>query len=512
MLRTMNKHSPDFLWRGRIKLTSVTAPWTIVAILPGRSLVGLFVAGSLALYPAMGYAQTQGPGSAQGGPLSSAPGLTPQQVSVAQGLEKTCSALDSAYNGGAQLTPKQQDLMTTCNAIIADYERSTDVPSLQQTLNAVSGRQATATARVPMQFAAGQISNIGARLDALRSGERGFSFSGLDFGLPGGSQSASAPLMALTRDILGGGAGDEPGSLLGDRLGVFVTGTLRHGTETTTDSEEGFSLKDTGVTVGVDYRLGDSYVLGLALGYGKSETVFDDSGGNLNARHSSVSVYGSYSRDQFHIDWLAGFGHHNYDLSRDINFASSSTGTGCGNGSCSIGANGSTTAREYSFSTGGGLDFHREALAFGPTLEFEYKQVAVNSFNESGPSGLDLDIGGLTSSSLLAKTGGYASYALNTRWFVVVPQVRARLLHEFLNSARAEQVQFAADTLPGASDRAFYVFTDRPDRTYFDWRASLLFQFRYGLAGFIDYGGLSGLRNISTSELNIGLRLQMGLR
>ena len=41
-----------------------------------------------------------------------------------------------------------------------------------------------------------------------------------------------------------------------------------------------------------------------------------------------------------------------------------------------------------------------------------------------------------------------------------MPQLSARYLHEFQNSARAELMQFSADTLPGASDRTFAVYTE----------------------------------------------------
>jgi uncharacterized protein YhjY with autotransporter beta-barrel domain len=456
---------------------------------------------------------SQGPGSVAGGPISSVPGLTAQQVAAARGVEKTCSALAGASTTGTTLTSSQQDLLDKCAAIIADYSGGTNVPGLQQTLNSISGRQATATARIPMQFAAGQIANVGARLDALRAGEHGLSLSGLDFGMPGPMQLAFKPLLELARGALGGGAGDDPpNSLLGDRLGLFLSGTLRRGSEATTDAEEGFDFKYSGLTLGADYRLGDSYVLGVAAGYGKSRSIFDDSAGRLDARHWSESVYGSFSKDRFHIDLLAGFGHVSYDLFRNIQYGSSSSSVGCGNGVCSTDTTGNTGAREYSLVASSGMDFHRDAFAFGPTLELDYKQVGINGFTEAGPSGLDLNFGGMSSSSLLAKLGGYGSYAYKTVLGVIVPQVRLRYVHEFLNDPRTQTVEFAADTLPGAADRAFQVYTAAINRNYLDWRASVLWQFPHGIAAFAEYGGLSGLQNIRLHELNLGVRIETGLR
>jgi outer membrane autotransporter protein len=300
--------------------------------------------------------------------------------------------------------------------------------------------------------------------------------------------------------------------LFDNRLGVFVTGTLRRGTQSDGDAEAGFDFKNTGFTAGADYRLGTSYVLGVAAGYGKSTTRFDDSGGRLDAKHTSFSLYGSYFTERFHLDWQAGFGHETYDLGRDINYDSSSLSVGCNGVSCSVGTSGDTSAHEYNFAVSSGYSFNRAAWEFGPTVELDYHHVSVAGFDESGPSGLDLSVHGMSTASLVSKLGGTASYAWKTAWCVVLPQLSARYLHEFQNSARAELMNFAADTLPGASDRAFAVYTEQPDRNYFDWKASVLFQFPYGISGFVNYGGLVGLRNISAKELNVGLRLELGQR
>ena len=459
---------------------------------------------------------SQGPGAANATQLTSVPGLTPEQQAVARGLQSTCTALATAELGGTTLNTKQQDLFNKCTSLIADYAGGTNPSGLGSALTAISGRQATAAARIPMQFAAGQITNIDERLSAVRSGVTGFSgFSNLDMGLPGSSQAILSGLTDMVRELWGGppqggGAGDEPGGLFDNRLGVFVTGTLRRGTESETDAESGFDFKNTGITAGADYRLGTSYVLGLAVGYGKSTTTFDDSAGRLDAKHATFELYGSYFTERFHVDWQAGYGHVTYDLSRDVNYDSSSVSIGCNGVSCSVGTSGDTGAREYNFSVGSGYSFNREAWEFGPTLELDYHNVSVAGFDESGPSGLDLSVAGMSTASLVSKLGGMTSYAWKTRWCVVLPQVSVRYLHEFANGARTELMQFSADTLPGASSRAFAVYTDQPDRNYFDWKASVLFQFPYGISGFINWGGLAGLSNISTRELNLGLRLEIG--
>lgn len=485
-----------------------------VSILPQPSTL-IPRGGVIGTLPAAGTAQplqstinllvSSGPGTVSGGPISSAPGLTPAQVSVARSLEQVCTALANASTAGTALSGQATDLLAKCSAIIGDYTSGGNLAQLGQTLTAISGRQATAAARTPMQFSAGQVANLQDRLAAVRGGARGVSLAGLE--VLGGTLASFTPLQELLHS-LGGGAGDEQGGLLGDRLGLFATGTLRRGRQSSTDAESGFDLRDTGLTVGADYRLEESLVLGLSGGYGRTTTGFDGASGRLDARSLSGQLYGSYFTDHFHLDAVAGFGHTDHALTRELAYSSSALGIGCDGVLCQNETTGSTSARQLNASLGVGGDFHSGALAFGPTLELEYRQVRVNGFTETGSSGLDLSFGGITTSSLVSKVGSYASYAWKTPWAVILPQARVRYLHEYQNAARTQSVQFSADTLAGAASRGFVVFTDPADRSYFDWKASVLVQLPFGVAGFVDYGAVQGLENKSMHELNVGLRLE----
>jgi uncharacterized protein YhjY with autotransporter beta-barrel domain len=445
------------------------------------------------------------------------PGLTSEQQAVWHGLTQTCAALAGSV---ASLNSGQRDLLEKCTALIDQYESGTNLPGLAQALDSISGRQATASVRIPMQFAAGEMANLSDRLGAVRAGSSGIDIGGLEPGFQGSPDAVlGSALVAAQRwlndSLLGGGAGDDTGAP-SNRLGVFVTGTLRRGSETATDAEQGFDFKNTGLTAGVDYRFGDSFVLGLAGAYGKSTTTFDETSGELDAKHDSGSLYGSYFTGPFHVDFLLGMGHNTYDLGRDINYSSTpvpgtTLSVGCNGATCATNASGSTGAREYNSSIAGGADFHSGALEFGPVLEVQYKQVGVDGYSELGPSGLNLNFGAITSSSLVSKAGGYANWAIKTRWGVIVPQVQARYLHEFMNDARTQDVQFAEDTLPGAASRGWLVYTDRPDRDYMDYKASILFQFPFGIAAFVDYSGIAGYQDIRMHEVNVGLRIEPGL-
>src|SRR5262249_6939003 len=107
-----------------------------------------------------------------------------------------------------------------------------------------------------------QTTNIGFRLSQLRGG-------------PGGRPSADG--LALTVDgqtfslgALTSALGEDPttsrGRLL-DKLGLFVNGQGSFGTQSKTSQESEYDFHTGGLTLGVDYRFTDQFVLGVAGGY-----------------------------------------------------------------------------------------------------------------------------------------------------------------------------------------------------------------------------------------------------
>jgi large repetitive protein len=472
-------------------ITSVPAPGTMV--LP-HTVVKLVI--------------SQGVARQANAPLSSVPGLSPGEISVAQALERACKSIGGAISNGTAVTAQQRDLFTQCSALISDYGGGQNEAGLKKALDAISGRQVTAPQRTALQFSAGQLANMSARLAELRLGGSSFSMAGLDLGLPGNVESAYGPLLGLAKELFGGGAGDDKNSGPGSRLGMFITGTFRRGSESTSNSELGFDFKNDGVTVGVDYRFTDRLIFGLAGGYGTTSTTYDDQGSKLDSKSSGFSLYGTYFRDRFYVDLLAGFMHNSYDLSRQASFQSSSNGVGCGGGNCSVETSSSTSAHEWTISGATGVDFGSGGLAIGPELALDYARIDVSGFTEGGPSGLALTFSPQSAESLVLKAGGHVSYAWTTSWAVISPQARVRWLHEFLNDSYAAPIVFTADTLTPVAQRSFVAYTNSPDRNYLDWNLSLAFQFPHGISGFVNYGQLGGLQYINMREFNIGLRFE----
>jgi len=484
---------------------------------------------SIAAGTAVAITISTGPGNATNlsRPLTSVPNFVdPAQLSIAAALERVCSELETS---GSALTASQQNLFANCTAIIGTHGGGVDPSGLKDTLNAISGKQSTAQQRTGVQFSGTQFTNIGARLAQLRQGMGGLSFAGLDFGVPTGNglgeflamlkdMTGFKGLSALKQLVGGSGGEEDSGAVTPSRWGFFINGTLRRGSQDTTINETGFDLRSNGITAGADYRLRDNVVLGLAVGHSSGNTHFTDSSGRLDSRGNSVSLYGSYYYgDAGYVDAIGTFGHLSYDAARTTSFSidenSTVTPTNCHSGQCSIDVTGSTGARQMAFGTNVGYGFHYRGLTFGPDAALNYTRVDVNGFAEADPSqsGMALAFSDQTGESLLLKAGGHLSYALNTRFAVILPQARAHYIHEFKNDQRAATVHFVDDPGAGTSSGLisnFEIVTDRPDRGYFDWAAGFTAQFPYGISAFADYSAVAGQANFRSHELAFGLRIQ----
>ncbi|MDB6090428.1 MAG: autotransporter outer rane beta-barrel protein [Gammaproteobacteria bacterium] len=436
-------------------------------------------------------------------PLSSIPGLTANQKSVARALEQSCSDLTSQYVAGAALAARPTDLLQQCRALIRDHVNAVDVPGLQTALDALSGQQVTGMQRIGLDFSDSQFKNLGDRLTELRRGSRGASASGLHV-QAGDTQVPLQSLASLAGKAFGGGAGDNTsssdGELLKDRLGIFVTGDLRVGDRAASGRESAFDLRDQSLTVGVDYRFTDSLVAGGAVGYGKAKSLFAAPEARLDSKNLTLSAYGSWYKGDWYVDFIGSRGKVDYDSSRRVLFTSSVV-TSVG-GTVDRTATGSTRGRQSAVSASTGYDWHWGGLLAGPLVTLSYSRLDIDGFDESGADGLNLTFDAQTGESFTLKTGGHMSYALSTRYAVLLPHVQASAVHEFAGSAQAVSAHFAADAAAG-----FTIMTDAPDRNYFNWSTGLSAQFPYGIAAFIDYQAMAGLALTKLHDTSMGIRV-----
>ncbi|HMK85274.1 MAG TPA: autotransporter outer membrane beta-barrel domain-containing protein, partial [Steroidobacteraceae bacterium] len=124
--------------------------------------------------------------------------------------------------------------------------------------------------------------------------------------------------------------------------------------------------------------------------------------------------------------------------------------------------------------------------------------------------GLGLVFGEDSGDSLLAKVGGHLSYAIKVPFGVILPEARAHYVHEFRNDQRALSVHFSADPYADTASGPvsnFVVFTDPPDRNYYDWAAGVSAQFAFGISAFVDYNAVTS-PDQRVHEVALGVRFE----
>lgn len=355
---------------------------------------------------------------------------------------------------------------------------------VDQTVNS-GPKIAAALGSVALTTTSVQTTNIGLRLNSLRGGATGPSMSGLSFDFGG----QSVPLAAVA-SLLGGtgGASADRSSMLG-RLGIFANGQGSFGNQSATSREAGFDFHTAGLTVGADYRVTDQLILGLALGYLRTQMGLDSSAGDARIEGYSVTAYGNYFIvPRLYLDGIATFGRNNYDIKRnDVNAT----------------ATADTDGTQFAFSMGTGYNFNAGSLTFGPTARVNYTRVHIDGYRERGADPLNLTVGGQTIESLTSDVGGQASYAISLNWGVLTPLVRFDWEHEYKNNSRVVAAALVADPTFGGSAR-----TNTPDRDYFNLGAGLSATMKAGVSAFLYVEETRGRAHFTNHSFTGGVRVE----
>jgi outer membrane lipase/esterase len=434
--------------------------------------------------------------------LSALPGLTPNQLSVARALDALCPRL-SARGAQQELTEGEASLLTRCNAITF----ASTAPEQVRALDEISPQDLNATRTQMLNLSRAQLSNIADRLTALRKGARGLSLTGLNLQIGG----EAVPLEQLARSIdgvLGGGASAdsaERGDLLDARLGLWLRGNYSFGSKDATISDHGFDADQWGVIGGVDFRFSPRNVVGLALGYGRSEVDFGrgDTGG-LATNAVTAALYATmYSEGAFYVDAIANFLRSGHDSRRHIAYSE-------GGAPLEFTADGATNGKTLGAAITFGYDLSRGGFSIAPSAGLNYYKTGIERFREHGAAGLDLAFDEQDYVSATANAGLRVSYAWKLDAGVLLPQIRGEYIREFMDGAETFGVRFANDPF---DDTPLIVVTSQvPDRSYWRVAGGFAAQFKRGISGFIEYQRLESLQHFDYADLAIGLRIETAFR
>ena len=434
--------------------------------------------------------------------LASTPGIDRNERSLAETLDSLCPRLAEAD----QLNPlagAQRNLLTRCNGLLdPDLSDEDQAAALQ----AIAGEEVAALLSAATDFASVQQSNIRTRLTKLRRGGRGVDLSGLNIQTDSGTLNGKLIASAFGDKLGGAASGDEDTYLLeSSRWGVFLNGNILYGDKDKTDNQNGYDLDVKGLTFGMDYRITDSTVAGLAIGFADTDLDYRQNGGTMDAESQFITAYGSYYDDKnYYIDVSITRGNSDYDMLRRINYQDMF-------GEVNVEANSSTGGRQLLATFDAGYDFIKGAWIIGPNLGVSYNKTNIDAFNERGNSGLELAFDRQEASVHSASLGWHSSYTMLRDWGVLTAQFNGNYYRDFKNKENQVGVAFVHDPFSDSSSPLvpIVVRTDEIDKSYMSFNLGLAAQFQRGFSGFIDYRYLAGASNISSAEFSFGMRYEL---
>jgi uncharacterized protein with beta-barrel porin domain len=490
---------------------------------PARVRSGTPAAAALGIALAMLWVVVLPDGARAQGDLDSSGSQNAAQRDMAGSVARVCPALDARSGALGPRAPDRSAAEDQLNIVCANlvfndpatapevdldgdgqpdvFGFDLDQDQLNAAVQSLNGEELQATQQQIAEVRAVQVSNISARLSAIRAGQIGPGLS-----LAGLNLRASDRLLALQDlgDLEIVPAQFEDSGFL-SRLGLFITGGVTFGDKDSTGEIEGYDFDTGGVTAGADYRVTDSFVVGAAVGYSHFDADFDStadspSGQNLDSDGASVSVFGSfYPTDQLFVDAIATVGWTWYDSSRRIVVPSNNPAIA----PIDTDAKGDFDALHYGAAANLGYNLRLLGANLTPIVRVEYLRAEIDGFTEDSSLAVNLTYDDQDAESLTTNLGLEIDYPISTPIGVISPSVRAEYVHEFLNDEDGVRITYALD--PGSTS-AFDVSTQDPDRDYGILGAGLAATFPAGWGAFVDYSTVVGLSDFSIHTVNLGLR------
>ena len=435
-------------------------------------------------------------------------GQTQLQQDTGDAVQKTCKGFIDA-----DANPMEIPLFATCGAMVStardlDNEDLNPPRSLGLTedqlaasLQQIATEEFAATESMATDISSSRMDPVITRLAELRGGVRGFSVAGL---FPGAdTETLLAAHKPGSNAALGGAAGDE----LGSPLGGFINASYGTGDRDNTDRANSFDFDSYNISAGLDYRFGDDFVLGAAITYYDIDSDFDNkptvSGGSIDADGWGGSVYGTWYKENFYVDAVAGYASSDYDTDRNIRIPSNNPMVA----DIVETATASPESDDYTIGIGAGYNFNRDALNWGPYFRATYINVDIDDYREKGAesSGLNLDVDGQEWESMTTVLGAQANYAVSSEFGVWVPFARAGWVHQFEDDATEMTAVYVDDP----RKNVLRARTDEPDSDYAELGIGVSAVFQGGMQAFFNYDTLLGLDELTTHLFTIGVRMEL---
>lgn len=347
------------------------------------------------------------------------------QISTGAAVRDACVGMTGLTLVGesAELFDRCSELVNTGNVLEGQgsFSDSLDISAdeLAAALQDVAPEETEAMGSTLTDASSDQLSSIGDRLQFLRTGSSAF------------------PLASLYQSGSNGGAAGE-----GDfsRLGVFVNAMYGTGDKESVNAangvENGFDFDASGFTAGIDYRFTDQFIGGVAVSYTSSDATFDAGNDTNDTTGQTVSLYGSYYRDNLFFDGTYSIGSYEYDAVRNINYANNNATNTSNPDSAVVRSLTSTTDGDSnSWSISGGYNKNVENKNFTLSVSLNGLDADIDGYSEVGNE-FAMTIGNQSVESLQSVVSAQASFVMSKSYGILVPFVGLAWHHEFDDDQR----------------------------------------------------------------------------
>ncbi len=235
---------------------------------------------------------------------------------------------------------------------------------------------------------------------------------------------ASSAISLLTTGTLnvaalGSGSGGYVETRATDAFNFWLGGVANFGTRSATGTRNGLDFTTSGVSLGVDHRVAQDWVLGLAAGFARDRSDIGNDGTYSHAQGYSAMAYASYqpSASTF-VDSLIGVGSLDFKTQRYVlpinDYARSSRG-----------------GLQWFSSVSAGYEYRDNGVLISPYARIDYSANRLNQVSETGAGLYALTYDRQTTPSLQGALGLRAETINATSFGWAVPRVRTEFRHDF---------------------------------------------------------------------------------
>jgi outer membrane autotransporter protein len=252
----------------------------------------------------------------------------------------------------------------------------------------------------------------------------------------------------------------------------------------------GYGYSVYGVVAGMDKLFSDKMLFGFGIGGSTANVDYSFSNTDADIDSLLLSLYGSYFKNDWHIDWTAGYSHNWYDSKRGIHF-----------GAIDRQAESDHQGNAYSAAIEFGKNLAApSATIFEPVAGFGYTLVQEDGYTEKGADALNLKVDSDTTDGFYSKLGIRMAKEFRTEKLpdvVIVPKVNMFWIHDF-----AERVEVSSSFVGGGS---FATKGHDPERDLFNAGAALNIYLNKNKRFFVDYVWQAS-SDFSSSMLQAGVQ------